>query len=221
MSNHAIDIYFFTMSPPSRSVLLLMKTLGLRTNIKTINILNGEQFKPEFIKVNPLHTIPTINDDGFVLSESNAILKYLVDQYGKDDKLFPKDNKKGAIVNQMLNFGSSTLLPRFAATHFALMMGGTVDEQDKEKLKEAFDYLNNFLKESKWLAGENMTVADIAIHSILGNIVAAGIYDLQNYPNLWQWFERTKNALSQFGYEEIMQAGSDAFGHVFKTKVNA
>ncbi|XP_074041108.1 glutathione S-transferase 1-1 isoform X3 [Leptinotarsa decemlineata] len=165
MANHTIDIYFFTMSPPSRAALLLMRALGLKHNIKIVNVLAGEQMNPEFIKINPLHTIPVINDGGFILPDSNAIMKYLVDQYAKDDSLFPRDPKKSAIVIQRLFFVSGYLFPRFVAYH------------------------------------------------------ACGSCDISAHQNLFQWFQKTKTAMESFGYDEVMQAGAEAFGALYKSRL--
>lgn len=67
-----------------------------------------------FFQLNPQHVIPTINDNGFVLWESRAIITYLVQQYGKDDSLYPKDPKKRAVVDQRLYFDMGTLYAKFA-----------------------------------------------------------------------------------------------------------
>uniref|UniRef100_A0A6P7FUA2 Glutathione S-transferase D7-like n=1 Tax=Diabrotica virgifera virgifera TaxID=50390 RepID=A0A6P7FUA2_DIAVI len=188
---HSIDIYYFTMSPPSRSVLMLMRTLGVKHNIKIVNVLNGEQMKPEFLKINPLHTIPTINDNGFILSES-----YCVTLGFKDFKFF-------------------------SMLQIVLLFGGSVSDDDKKKFNDALEYLDNILSDSKWMAGENMTVADFAMIGILSNVEAAGVYDLTSFNDLWQWYEKMKTSLSSYGYEDIMQAGADAFGHMIKNKINS
>lgn len=60
--------------------------------------------------MNPQHTIPTlVDDDGFVLWDSHAIMPYLVSKYGKDDSLYPKDLKKRAVIDQRLHFDSNVL----------------------------------------------------------------------------------------------------------------
>ncbi|CAH1111071.1 unnamed protein product [Psylliodes chrysocephalus] len=216
MVNHTIDIYYFPMSPPSRAVLMTMRALGIKHNIKITHPMSGDTMKPEFLKMNPLHTIPVIDDNGFILYDSGAIMKYLVDRYGKDDSLYPKDAKKGARVTQRLFYVTGYLFPRFFATHAVIMLGGSVPDADKEKLRESFSYLDKILEDSKWIAGDNMTIADFAIVSLLANIDSAGLYDLSTYANLWQYFQRSKSGMESFGYEEIMQSGADQFGSVFK-----
>ncbi|XP_019766435.2 glutathione S-transferase D7 isoform X3 [Dendroctonus ponderosae] len=117
MGSKAIDIYYYSPSPPSRAVLMLMKALGLEHNIKITNVVIGESKKPEFIKMNPLHTIPLITDNDWHLYDSHVIMQYLVDKYAKDDSLYPKDLKKRAIVNLRLFFDACYLFPKFGAYH--------------------------------------------------------------------------------------------------------
>ena len=54
--------------------------------------------------MNPQHTIPTLNDEGFYLNESRGIATYLVSKYGKNDNLYPKDVATRAIVDARLYF---------------------------------------------------------------------------------------------------------------------
>lgn len=62
-------LYYLPPSPPCRSILLLAKMLDLKFELKIVNILEGEQLKPEFVAMNPQHCVPTMNDEGLVLWE--------------------------------------------------------------------------------------------------------------------------------------------------------
>lgn len=86
-----MDFYYSPLSPPCRSVQLVAKALGLELNLKLVNMLEKEHLKPEFVKINPQHTIPTLVDNDFVIWESRAILVYLIEKYAKNDALYPKD----------------------------------------------------------------------------------------------------------------------------------
>lgn len=64
-----IDLYYVPGSSPCRAVLLTAKALGLELNLKLVDLHHGEHMKPEFLKMNPQHTVPTLNDNGFCLWE--------------------------------------------------------------------------------------------------------------------------------------------------------
>lgn len=112
----AIDLYYTPLSPPCRSVMMTACSLGVRLNLKPINLLAGEHLTPEYIKINPQHNVPTIEDDGFRLNESRAICIYLVGRYGGrhiGEQLYPLDSKQRAIVDQRLYFDATVLFPNF------------------------------------------------------------------------------------------------------------
>ncbi|CAG0905461.1 unnamed protein product [Darwinula stevensoni] len=108
-----IDLYYVLPSPPCRSVMLLAKDLGVELNLKPTSPMSGATRTPEFLKMNPQHTIPTMNDGGFCLWESRAILRYLNKKYSKTDKLYPKDAKGSGLVDQRLDFDISTFSPAY------------------------------------------------------------------------------------------------------------
>nr|CAD7259942.1 unnamed protein product [Timema shepardi] len=163
-------LYYYLLSPPCRAVLLLAKAIGVQLNLKVINILEGEQFSDEYIKLNPQHTIPTLVDDGIVLTESRAILGYLVDKYAEDDSLYPKDTTKRALVNQKLYFDME-LFSRFLIYFKPILFSGNPpDSADLEKIKESLGFLDQFLVGLSWSAGEDITIADYALVATVSNV---------------------------------------------------
>lgn len=81
-----------------------------------MDLWKKEQLKEDFVKINPQHTVPTINDNGFILWESRAIATYLADRDHPDvHRLYPKEVHKRALINQRLQFDCGTLHPRIRA----------------------------------------------------------------------------------------------------------
>lgn len=84
--------------------------------IRLVNLFEKEQLKEDFIKINPQHTLPTLDDNGFILTESRAIAIYLVEKYFPNGHpLYPKDVEQRARINQRLQFDATTLYPRIRA----------------------------------------------------------------------------------------------------------
>jgi len=100
------------MSAVTRPGLLQMVT----SNILTL-IVNPIIILLNFFQMNPQHTIPVIVDNGFVLSESRAILGYLAEKYAKDSTYYPSDPMARGVVNQRLMFDIGTLYQRLLETY--------------------------------------------------------------------------------------------------------
>lgn len=110
-----IKLYHFPISGPSRGALLAARAIGVPVQVKIVDLFKKEQLNDNFLKINPQHCIPTLEEDGFVLWESRAIACYLADKYGKDDQWYPKDLRKRALVDQRLYFDSSSLYVKIRA----------------------------------------------------------------------------------------------------------
>jgi glutathione S-transferase len=82
-----------------------------------VNLMTGDQLKEEFIKINPQHTIPTLDDNGFVIWESRAIAQYLAESKGKNYALISNIPKERALIQQRLYFDLGTLMPRLSAIY--------------------------------------------------------------------------------------------------------
>ncbi|XP_021941262.1 uncharacterized protein LOC110840492 [Zootermopsis nevadensis] len=210
----SLDLYYVLPSPPCRAVMLLAKTLGLELNLKKTDLLAKEQLKPEFLKINPQHTVPTLVDDGFILWESHAILGYLVNQYGKDDSLYPKEPKKRAVIDQRLHFDTGVLFPRLAAFCLGHRGGKVPDEEIRTKAEEALEFLDKFMENQEWVAGSSISIAD---YSVAADILLADVidYDLSKFPNVLKWYSEVKKAI--VGYDEIQDAGAAGLKQMLAT----
>ncbi|NP_001037183.1 glutathione S-transferase delta 1 [Bombyx mori] len=211
-----IKLYYLPPSPPCRAVMMTARVLELDLHLITTNIMNGEHMTPEYLKMNPQHTIPTMDDNGFILWESRAIQTYLVNAYGKDDSLYPKNPRQRAIIDQRLNFDLGTLYLRYLNLYTPILFRGEAYDQEKaDKFDEALGWLNTFLDGRPFVAGENMTVADITIVVTITNIDAFG-YDFSSHENIAKWFERTKKMLEPYGYDEIDVTGAKMLASFLK-----
>ncbi|GBO03184.1 Glutathione S-transferase 1, isoform D [Araneus ventricosus] len=102
-------LYSYARCPFCRSVLMLSKRLNIKLNVKEVDLERKEHKTPEYGKMNPQHCVPTIDDNGFYLWESRAILAYLANKYAPDSPVYPKDPKERAIVDRLLYFDIGTL----------------------------------------------------------------------------------------------------------------
>lgn len=153
--------------------------------------------------MNPQHVIPTIKDGDLVLWESRAIIGYLMNAYGKDDKYYPKDPKKRALVDQRLYFDIGTLFPKFGEYFVAQMKQGV--PANPEKLKEigtVFGLLDKFLENSRYAAGDDITIADFALMASVSTFVDGVNVSLKKFPNVKRWYEDCK--VNVPGYQETV-----------------
>ncbi|KAL7289309.1 hypothetical protein TKK_0017240 [Trichogramma kaykai] len=204
-----IDLYYVPGSGPCRSVRLVAAAIGLELNLKYTDLMKKEQLKPEFIKMNPQHTVPTLDDDGFYLGESRAICTYLIEKYAKDDSLYPKDPKRRAIINQRMYFDMGVLYQSFAEYFYPqIFAGAPADPAKLEKLHEAFGYLEGFLDGQSYVAGDSMTVADLVLAPSVSNVTLID-FDLSKYPNTVSWLARIEAEAPK--YDETNGEGLRAF----------
>lgn len=202
-----IDFYYTPLSGPCRAVLLTAKKLGIDLNLKHISLKDGEHLKPEFVKINPQHCVPTLVDDGFAIWESRAIITYLVDKYAKDDSLYPKDPKKRAVVLHRLFFDATVVYQRFAEAYYPLLFEGSSVPEDKAKrLEEGLDFLNTFLADGDYVAGNTLTVADISLAATITSLEVCDV-NVTKHVNIAKWLNKIKSTLN--GFDETNKGVED------------
>jgi len=203
-----IDLYYSKASAPSRAVLMVGRELGIEFTLHVVDLRGGEQMKPEFLAMNPQHTVPTIVDDGFTLWESRAILQYLCNKQPGD--LYPTEPKKRAIVDRLLQFDLGTLYKSLADYYYPqFFMKQPADDEKLKTFKQSLTLLNEFLKGSKYVAGDSKSIADLSLLSSLTFAEILGDFNYSEWPELSQWLSKLKTELPY--YEEINEKPLKAF----------
>ncbi|XP_019532551.3 glutathione S-transferase 1-1 [Aedes albopictus] len=203
----ALNLYHMPLSAPCQSVRLLAKAMNLHLNLVYLDLMKAEHMKPEFLKLNPQHVIPTLVDNDFVLWESRAILIYLCEKYGKNDKFYPRDPKKRAVVNQRLYFDMGTLYARFAEYYYpAIFQNQSFNEELFKKLEEAFEFLEIYLGQGAYVAGDKLTVADFCVLASVTTMKEAAGIDFSKYPNIERWYAQLSEEVS--GLDEVCVQGA-------------
>ncbi|KAL0868354.1 hypothetical protein ABMA27_007873 [Loxostege sticticalis] len=187
-----LTLYKKDTSPPCRAVLMTIHALNI-PDVKFIDVFlpNGEHLTEEYVKMNPQHTVPLLKDDDFLIWDSHAICGYLVNKYGKDDRLYPTEPQKRAVIDQRLHFDSSVLFVALKSTVEPVIYKGdkTFKEENLVKIRAAYEFMEKFLT-TPWLAGEEVTLADISCVSTISSMNEIVPIDEKVYPKLVAWLQR-------------------------------
>ncbi|MEH1894065.1 MAG: glutathione S-transferase family protein [Nostoc sp.] len=186
-----LKLYHMPISPNSRRVWITLLEKGLEFELVEIK-LDGEQFKPDFLAINPFHHIPALVDDGFNVVESLAILDYLEAKY-PTPAMLPKDAKDLAIARMVQLLTVNELLP--ATTTFLPQILG-LPGGDPEKIKKAqqkiptvLKFFENLLDDRPYFASHNLTLAEVVAGTVVTVLPSVGI-SLSDYPKLNAWHDR-------------------------------
>jgi glutathione S-transferase len=187
-----LTIYGSDLSGPAIKVRLTASFLGIDYKWHIVKMREGEHKQEWFLKINPVGKIPAIDDEGFHLFESNAICRYLCDKH--NSPLYPKDVKKRAIVEQWIDYVSAhigaNLIPVVYNRLFAPLRGVPVNEKaiidGLESLKQYFPLIEKQLSQHKYIASQDISLADIILFALLEPAEMAQ-FDLSVYPKLAAW----------------------------------
>jgi len=188
-----IDLYTWP-TPNGHKIHIALEELGLPYTVHAVDIGEGDQFKPEFLKISPNNRIPAIVDhDGpkgkpLALFESGAILLYLAEKTGK--LLAPKGNARYHAV-QWLMFQMGGIGPMLGQTHhfrtYAPEQIPYAVERYTNEAKRLYGVMDTRLGEVPYFAGE-YSIADMAIFPWTRSHANQGV-DLADYPNVKRWFD--------------------------------
>jgi glutathione S-transferase len=187
-----MKLYNVAYSGNSYKVRLLLAQLGIACEIVEVDILKGASRTPEFLKINPNGRTPVLNDNGFVLAESNAILAYI----GRGTKFLPEDRKQWAQAFQWLFFEQYSHEPYIATSRFWLQHKPdsperrTVLAARRDGGWAALKLMENHLATNDFFAGD-YTIADIALFAYT-HVSHEGGFPLDDFPKIRVWIEQVK-----------------------------
>ncbi|KAF8763436.1 Glutathione S-transferase theta-1 like protein [Argiope bruennichi] len=167
---------------------------------------------PEFAKLNPFQKVPVLEHNGFVLTESVAMIRYLAREFPVQDNWYPKDSKAQARVDEYLEwqhlntrlFGSMIFRERVITP---LLQQTPVDEDKLQFYKKGFskvlkDLEEGFLKDRPYISGNNISAADIFCACEIEQPLMIGYDALANATKVKAWLEKVRKELEPY-YSEV------------------
>jgi len=199
-----LTLYIDMLSQPSRAILLFCLENRIPHKVQLVQIGKLQHKSPEFLKLsNGQGQLPLIDDNGFVLIESGAILRYLATSRNTPDHWYPKDAAAAARVNMLLDWHHTNLRPGAAPLVFAKVMAPKMGMSEQKQqamakqaepiLKRSLTYLNNHLIKANtaFLCGPEPSIADLSLACETAQLELMA-YDLSPWPEFAAWMSRVK-----------------------------
>ncbi|CAI9535400.1 unnamed protein product [Staurois parvus] len=219
------------MSQPCRSVYIFAKANNIPFNNHEVLLFKGECYdlmdmnfsvlgasplgehlSEEFSKVNPLRKVPFLKDGDFTMAESTAMLLYLANKYKTPDHWYPCDLQKRARVDEYLAWQHTNTRPHCSKLFWVKVMTPFLlgHEAEPEKLDPVLTEFNTtltaieekFLGGKPFIAGDEMSIADLVAIVEIMQTIAGGIDAFENKPKLADWKNRVEDAIGAALFKE-------------------
>ena len=179
-----LDFYYHPLSPLARRVWIALLEKNISFTPVVISLKDGEQFKSDFLKINPFHHIPVVVDDGLRVLESLAILDYLECKY-PEHSLLPDDASQLAKVRmaQMVanNELSSLVVPLIAEAENSPKL-----QKSKRKIKRILNFFEELLEDENYFGGNSLSLGDIVAGNNVMLINKLG-FNLDRHQKIKTW----------------------------------
>ncbi|KAI9896974.1 hypothetical protein N3K66_007996 [Trichothecium roseum] len=208
MTKTPTDITLYTAQTPNGiKVSILLEELGLDYKVHQIKMMENEQKQDWFLEINPNGRIPAIKDGNLRVFESGAVLQYLVDKYDKDHKVsYPHGTDEYYEMTSWLHWQMGGLGPmQGQSNHFKRYAPEKIQygiDRYGNETRRLYKTMDTQLAKTKYLAGDKVTIADIACWGWVAGAKWAGV-DLGEFPKLEKWV-----------YDLLARPGFEAGRHV-------
>lgn len=188
----ALKLNGFEKSGHSHRAKLMLELLGIDYDYHQVDLANGEHKSPEYLAKNPFGQVPMLEDGDTVISDSNAILVYLVSKFAPDSQWLPNDPAKLAEVQRFLSLAAGPIAFGPARARLVNVFGAKVDHQTAiDTAHDALAIYEEVLKDRAFLTGSQVTIADVANYAYIKH-APEGDVDLSGYPNVLEWLARVE-----------------------------
>jgi glutathione S-transferase len=210
-----MKLYFHPVSTASKPVVLFLHEQKVAFEPVVVDLMKGEHLADKYKSLNPSCLVPTIDDEGFVLGEASAILKYLGEKHGS--ATYPKDIQKRARINERMDwfntqfyreFAYHMIYPQIFPNHDRGSEAATkaTVQWGQEQLKRWIKVLNDdIIGSHKYVAGDEISIADYFGAGIVsvGDVTRC---DLSKHANVDRWM-KTMRALPSWNKTMEATAG--------------
>jgi glutathione S-transferase len=193
-----MKLYDLELSGNAYRIRLMLSLLGLRAELQTVNLMEGEQLQPWFLKLNPRGQVPVLDDDGTVIWDSMAILVYLARKYG-GERWLPTDAAGMAEVMQWLAVMENETLFGMGVARLISKLKFPGDLAQAQALaRRGLNVLEGRLSQHDWLALGRFTIADVGCYPYVA-LAPEGDVSLEPYPGVRRWIARIQQQPGYIG----------------------
>jgi glutathione S-transferase len=169
----------------------MLSLLNLQYELIPVNLREGEQKSPEYLKLNLFGQVPVFIDERNIIRDSQAILVYLARRYG-GETWFPLEAGAMALVMQWLSTAAHDIQQGLSAARVYHLLGRKLDiEMATQRAYAVLNTIDRHLTHKQWLELERPTIADIACFPYIA-LAGEGKISLDKYSNVVAWSDRIK-----------------------------
>ena len=187
-----MKLYYHPLSGHAHRVRLFLSLLGVAHELVQVDLMAGAHKAPAFLQMNRFGQVPVLDEDGVVVSDSNAILVYLAKKHRRADWL-PETPEGTAAVQRWLSVAAGQIAFGPAAARLVTLFGAKFNAEEViTRAHAVLTVLDAELAGRSWIAASQPTIADVALYSYIAS-APEGNVDLATYRNVQAWLGRMES----------------------------
>jgi glutathione S-transferase len=184
-----LKLHYHPLSGHAHRVHLFLSLIGVAHDLVEVDLGAGAHKAPGFLTLNRFGQVPVLEDEGTVVSDSNAILVYLAKKYRRTDWL-PEAPAAAAAVQRWLSVAAGQIAFGPAAARLVTVFGAKFNAEEViGRAHAVLKVIDEELAERTWIAASSPTIADVALYSYVAR-APEGNVDLAPYRNVSAWLGR-------------------------------